>query len=425
MRKCGAFVVMLSLAGFITFASSSDQEELRPPSGPIPAQLFGMHIHHLFQGAPENTPWPSVPFAVWRLWGTYTYWSRLEPVKGRWDFSLLDKYVGLAEQHHVEALLTLGITPQWSSSRPDEKSDFGAGGSATPNTMADWQEYVRLVGTRYKGRVHEYEIWNEPNLTNTYTGSIQGMVDLARIAYQTLKQIDPTVIVCSPSPTGVYGGKWLDEYLKAGGGRYADVIGYHFYVAPEPPEDMVPMIQNVEQVMAHDGVGNKPLWDTETGWTIQDRNGSVKPRHGIYSVVLSPSQASAYVVRAYVLAWGSGVSRFYWYDWDGDMMGLVEPDGKTLKPAAVAYEEVENWLVGASMSACGAHPGGIWVCALARPNNFWARIVWKPDGKGTFLIPADWKVREIRDLNGGKYTPAANRIVGIGPSPILLVSPGG
>lgn len=422
MTRKTAVLLLLLLLALSVFATRTDEVTLHPPDRAIPAKLFGMHIHH----AATYTPWPAVRFEVWRLWGSYSYWSRLEPKKDKWDFNLLDKYVDLAEQHHVEVLLTLGITPEWASSHPSEKSDYGPGGSAIPKNMADWQNYVRTVATRYKGRIHEYEIWNEPNLRNYYAGSVPQMVQLARVAYQTLKKVDPTITACSPSATGPPGAEWLDQYLKDGGGKYADVIGYHFYVNPAPPEEMLPLIQQVEQIMRNDGVGNKPLWNTETGWAIQNNTGSVKPApgHGFNSIVLSQNQAAAYLARAYVLSWASGVSRLYWYAWDNGVMGLVEPDGKTLKPPAIAYGQVENWLVGATMTSCGSNSKGIWTCALTRPGNYRAWIVWDPDRTVSFPVPTAWKVNEIRDLTGGSRALRKTKAIHIGPLPILLVSPG-
>lgn len=428
MKKMGTIVLALFLLiAPVAYGLGPWSMTLSPPAKPIPEHLFGMHLHHLLVGAREKTPWPSVRFGSWRLWGIYLYWSRLESQKDKWDFSAADKYVKMAEQHHVDVLLTLGITPEWASSHPSQRSDFNPGGAAPPKEMTDWRNYVQEVATRYKGRIHEYEIWNEPNLKNYYTGSIPEMVQLAKVAYTTLKRVDPSNVVVSPSATGTASGlTWLASFLRAGGGKYADIIGYHFYVNPAPPEDMVPLIQRVEQIMTSNGVGNKPLWDTETGWAIQDRQDTVRPEPGggFNSVVLSENQAPAYVARAYILAWAAGVSRLYWYDWDGDKMGLVELDGKTLKPAAIAYEQVQNWMVGAQMKTCVRGRNGIWVCLLAQPNNHRSRIIWRPDKKQTFLIPKDWNVREVRTLDGRTIIPPADGVVTIGPSPVLLVSPG-
>lgn len=422
MMKKTAFFLLLSLFAASTFAAGPQEVTLYPPDRAIPVQLFGMHIHHLLKGARERTQWPVVSFGSWRLWGTYTYWARLEPKKGKWDFSLLDKYVDMAEQHHVEVLLTLGITPEWASSRSSSKSNFGPGGAAMPKTIDDWRNYVRKVATRYKGRIHEYEIWNEPNISTQYNGSISEMVQLARVAYQTLKQVDPTITVCSPSPTHEPGVPWLNQYLKAGGGKYADVIAFHLYVDPEAPERMVPLIRQVEQVMAKDGAGDKPLWDTETGYLIQNKQSVVPTPPHIHTpyVAISQDLTAAYVARTYILSWSSGVSRLYWYAWDNWYAGLVEPDGKTLKPPAIAYGQMENWLVGATMTSCGSNAAGTWTCAITRPGGYRGWIMWNPGATRhliKFHIPNAWHVTRVRDLLGhtSHLAPGATFEVSIMP----------
>jgi hypothetical protein len=127
--------------------------------------------------------------------------------------------------------------------------------------------------------------------------------------------------------------------LSKGGGQFVDVIGYHFYVTPRPPEEMVPLIRQVRQIMLDNGAGDKPLWNTESGWA------QPKP---------FPSQtlAASYLARAFILNWATGVQRFYWYAWDNHgwaSLETTEPDSRTLTPAGQAYGVIQNWLVGARL----------------------------------------------------------------------------
>src|SRR5258708_39769235 len=125
----------------ITSTPASAQIRLNPTGNPIPPIFFGMHIHHMLTGAAQPTPWPAIPFGSWRLWDAYVVWPALEPEKGKWNFSTLDKYVAMAEEHHVEILLTLGLTPPWASTRPEEKSGYSPGNAAEPKNMSDWQDF--------------------------------------------------------------------------------------------------------------------------------------------------------------------------------------------------------------------------------------------------------------------------------------------
>jgi len=409
--RLGFLILSLSI-------SLSADQSLRPTANPIPPLLFGLHIHRLA----STTPWPSVEFGTLRLWDAGAAWPNVEPQPGRWDFSNVDRYISAAEQHHVQILMPIALSPVWASSRPDEKSSYGPGNAAPPKNLDDWRNYVRTVATRYRGRVHYYEIWNEPNLRDFFTGSPEQLVTLTREAQQILKQVDPSNRVISPSATGEGGLTWLDNFLAAGGARYVDIIGYHLYVTPNPPEDMVSLTERVWGIMSQHGIRSYELWDTESGWRLANHNTEVKPigNSGFSSKVLADTDASGYIARAYVLLWASGVSRFYWYAWDNGVMGLTEADGRTIKPPAIAYGQIENWLVGARMTSCGSDNAGTWNCQITRQGGYVGRIMWNPSKSADVPLPGSWGVREVRDLAGNRHGMSGAKSVRISSTPVLL-----
>jgi hypothetical protein len=271
---------------------AAEGTNLTPPAAPVPQSFFGMHIHR----AASTTPWPSVSVAEWRLWDAYVAWPNLEPARNQWRFQMLDRYVALAEQHNVGLLLPLGLSPAWASARPMEKSTYQPGFAAEPRDSADWRAYVRMVVQRYKGKIAAYEIWNEPNLKQFWSGSVEQMVELTRQASEIIHGVDPQALVVSPAATQRAGMQWLAEFLAKGGGNFVDVIGYHFYVSPQPPEAIAPLVESVRRIMAQGGAGSKPLWNTEIGWS------SPKP-------FPSQEQAAAYLVRSAIINWAAGVHR--------------------------------------------------------------------------------------------------------------------
>ena len=405
----------LAVSSIVTICTSA---QLKPPDSPIPSVFFGLHIH---RGG--GIPWPLAPFGTWRLWDANVVWPWLEPKRGEWHFEALDALVALAEQHHVEILLPLGRSPTWASARPADPPKWVPGYAAEPANVDDWREYVRTVAVRYKGRVHYYEIWNEPNARNFYTGTVEAMVNLVRVAARELKDVDSSAKIVSPSAVADVGIPWLEAFLSDGGGQYVDIIGFHFYVDWQPPEAMVPLIAKVQAVMAQHGVRDKPLWNTEAGWPIEnhikgDSAPSPSPR------ALTDGDASAYVARAYVLNWAAGVSRFYWYAWDDKVTGLTEPNGVTPKRPASAYAAIERWLVGARMTSCAADDKGIWSCHLTRGHGYEGWILWTPNRATPFQIPAEWAVRRLRDLSGNQRDLAPRSEIEIGPLPILVERPG-
>jgi hypothetical protein len=364
-----------------------------------------MHIHH----AASGTPWPAVPFAGWRLWDAGVTWPQLEPASGKWNFDLLDRYTHIAAQRNVEILLTLGSTPAWASARPDEPSAYGKGNAAEPRQLADWEQYVRVVATRYKGVIHNYEIWNEPNVKGTFTGSPQAMVELSRAAYRVLKSVDPTIIVVSPAATADDGVSWLGEYLQKGGCAYADVIGYHFYVTPEPPEAMIPLIKKVDATIRRHNCENKPLWNTESGWADPKR-------------FSSDEEAAGYMMRTYMLNWLLGVQRCYWYAWDNhnwSTLDLTSRSANHITGAGAAYGVIHSWMIGSVLRSCERERSGVWICQLDRGSSS-DRVIWSESGRQSFAIPLSWHVRTTTSWTAQSQPPTIP--LNVGPAPVLLSS---
>ena len=398
--------VLLFLVALPLIVVAEDSSHLAPPQDPIPATYFGMHFHHVG----GVTPWPSAPIPTWRLWDAHTSWPDLEPQKGQWRFQTLDAYLALAAEHHTQVLLPLGLSPQWASARPTERSTYQPGVAAEPRNIDDWRQYVSIVVSHCKGRVYAYEIWNEPNYKSFFTGSLDQMVALTRVASEDIRRIDPQAIIVSPSATMATAGvDWLSQFLRLGGGQYVDVIGFHFYVAPQPPEAMLPLVQRVRQTMIENGVGDKPIWNTEFSWPA--------PRP-----FPSEELAAGYLARAYLVDWAAGVRRLYWYAWDNHAFVVTQTtrqDNQTLTPAGRAYGIIENWLVGARMESCD-DDSDMWICRLNR-NGKQEWIIWSANGNKSFAVPASWKVETITPLLEEPHKCNGSSLE-VGPLPILLTS---
>lgn len=408
LKKSLVYLVVLGLltgVSLVTVSDAAAADVLPTPSRPIPDSYFGMHIH---RGISPGR-WPSVRFHGWRLWSAFCAWPDLEPSKGDWRFETLDGYVAQAERNGVEVMLLLGLSPAWASARPTEPSIFGTPGwAAEPADIEDWRNYVRTVATRYKGRIRYYEMWNEPNLTGFYSGSVRQMLTLAREAHAILKQVDPSIVLVSPAPTaGNNGPAWLEEYFALGGARYADVIGYHLYVTPDPPEKMVALAERVRSIMRKHDV-EKALWNTEAGWDKRKK-------------FADEEEQGAFVARSFILNWAAGVERFYWYAWDNKDWVSLRMTNDSYRPtfAASAYTEVRQWLAGARMSSCQSDARGIWSCKISRDAGYQAWIVWSDSGR-QLSIPKSWGVRRAKDLSGKRRELAGASHIEVGPSPLLL-----
>jgi hypothetical protein len=350
------------------------------------------------------------------MWDTRTKWRDLEPEPGRWNFSSLDLYVNEASKRGVKVLMTLGQPAEWAAARPDAESPYGKGASSPPRSMEDWRRYVDTLARRYKGRIQAWEIWNEVNVKHFYAGDYKTLVDLERNAAEVLKAVDPSNIVLTAS---IQGGafKAFDDYLAAGGGKYSDAISYHFYASRETPEAIPERVRRVREIMQKHGLGGKPIWNTEVGWLIPNRDGGYRnpPKVAVNWTRPDRDEAAGFVVRTVLLSLASGIRHIFWYSWDNGAVGLAEDQGRTLKPAAIAYRRLNAWLVGANFKGC-EQLGNVWQCRIERRGRE-QLIVWNVNKEGEGLRP-EWRSRKFErstDEPGGPSSAVPGREVGAVP----------
>lgn len=381
-RLAGNFSKLLnSVVATIFLLSSYPSVAQTPQSAPVSLEFFGLHIHRIDQG----TPWPTVPFGSWRLWDAYVAWPDLEPARGKWNFSRLDRYVAIAEKRGVSILLPLGLTPRWASARPAEASNYKPGNAAEPSDLELWRNYVRTVASRYKGRIRTYEIWNEPNITKFFSGSLEMLVKLTQIAREELKKVDPNIQLVSPSMSTGSGNhlEYFDKYLGRGGARLVDIMGYHMYVQDQSPEALVPLVQKIKAVMKKNGVEPLPLWNTEIGWWVdnEDRTpASPQVINGGWRKLEPGEEAGAFLQQTFLLSLSLGVGRVYWYAWDNIDLGLMEPTAKKPKPAAERWRSTVENLLGATQVNC-RQDSNKWRCSYIRADGTRDEVSWTTDAR--------------------------------------------
>ncbi|MEF8728836.1 MAG: endo-1,4-beta-xylanase [Accumulibacter sp.] len=363
----------------------------------------------------------------------------IEPAKGAWQFQRLDRAVALAQQNGVDLLYTFGFTPRWASARPNEPCAWGNstfGCSAEPRDLADWENYVRTVVRRYKGRIRHYEIWNEPAFTEIeetiqkngiakfFSGSAIRLAEMGKIAYRVVKEEDPRATVVSPSAvTGELGIRRLEAYLAAGGAKTFDVVGFHFYTTP--PEELISIHRSLRTMLKKCGHANTPIWNTEMGYVFERPALGIKPVDTVKSIedILPARLGAAYVARALLLSAAVGMKRVYWFDWETEKppllpMGLADEDGQKSNAAGVAYAQILRWLVGTTALSCESQKE-VWSCTLQRDNRQ-AWIVWQQDSKSAVELHNRWNATAMETLSGSASRLESGTAIEVDYSPILL-----
>jgi hypothetical protein len=253
------------------------------------------------------------------------------------DWTVPDRIVEQTQQHGLRIVVRIDHQPVWA----------GTANNGPPANYQDYGDLLRALAGRYRGRIHAYEIWNEPNLAREWGDrppNAAEYVALLQIAYQRIKEADPAAIVISAglAPTtrwddvAVPDTIFLQQMYDAGAALYFDVLGVHgagYKVSPEtdpaivaadpalhngdpsPPERKrvycFRHVEDMRQVMVQNGDAAKQVALLEFGWTSDPRPDSPYHWHAV-----TEQEKADYLARAYRYASEN------WQPWIG-LMSLI------------------------------------------------------------------------------------------------------
>ena len=117
-------------------------------------------------------------------------WAKTEKAKGVYDFAWLDTIIDDAVSRGLEPWVELSYgNPIY----PGGGTIFLNGGWPTSEVAIDaWLRWTKASVERYKGKVHQWEIWNEPDNTVRYNNADpKSIVDLTIATARVIKSVDP------------------------------------------------------------------------------------------------------------------------------------------------------------------------------------------------------------------------------------------
>jgi hypothetical protein len=293
----------------------------------------------------------------------------------KWDKDAWEKYdhiVDLAEQYGLEVVPRLSNPPAWTRAAGDE-----AGTYAPPDDLTDWGDYVYTVVSRYKGRIHYYQLWNEPNIYPEWGEQPvdpEGYTQLLCEGYARAKQADPDAVIISgalaptvslnpgPGPSlGLNEFVFLQRMYDAGAGECFDIMAVNDYMLWSSPTDhrMRPLNINfgrpiyVRDIMVANGDAAKSIWISEMNSNAVPNDPANIAGVGGYGMV-TPEQQARYAPLAYQRAMEEwpwmGVINFWFFKRPSDAekdqswyyFRMVEPDFTPLPVYDALREYITN-----------------------------------------------------------------------------------
>ncbi|HEX9987517.1 MAG TPA: glycosyl hydrolase [Chloroflexia bacterium] len=283
-------------------------------------------------------------------------WGLIEPRERQYNWTATDRIVGNLHDRKVNVLGIISYSVNWAT--PAEEDDNSP--SAVSFYAPDHDKYYLFVHglvSRYKGTVHHWEIWNEPDNTLFWRPqpNAEEYAALLKVAYRAVKDADPTAKVLTG---GVSGNAipFLEEMMAGGGGASFDILALHPYAVPlnnaqarieSRPEvhKMVDVELNKYRAFLQRHNLDRPIWVTEMGWPARDWG-------------LDDQAQADYLAQAYAQMLASGlVERIFWYSWKdssdkpSDSWGLIawgggKTDLASRRPAFAAFATSARMLSG-------------------------------------------------------------------------------
>lgn len=225
----------LLLGATVSLAVSARELPLRRPSGSrsLATEAGGFYAQPLgvCEDYPEDTTTLAkirADFETMRELGVRQLrfafgWDGIEIAPGHYDWGFWDDFVALAQTYDIELIPYVCYSPEWSN----------AGGEnfwrTPPQDLQRFADFMEVIVRRYKGRIHSWELWNEPDIEAYWLGTADAFAHMIQLAAPAVRRADPeAVIVLGGMSHGR--GPFFDRLIQMHHlDQWVDVLNLHGY----------------------------------------------------------------------------------------------------------------------------------------------------------------------------------------------------
>jgi hypothetical protein len=346
------------------------------------------------------------------------YWNSIENKKGTFDFSGFDDLIDMVNNEGKKIIGILGYQAAWLY--PEGKSKKYVSAENIPLFL----RYVEETVVHFKGRIHAWQIWNEPNHI-FWEGPNKDFYELSKLTAQKIKEIDPDACIIGGvfmrAPKG-----FIKRMYKAGAMENLDGLVFHPYALN--PWDSMKVYDKFLRVISKINYSGS-AWISEMGY----------PTGGWYPHKTTLKKLPSFLVKTAVGAATRGARVFVWYElfdrnnkgeeaniWNSeDYFGLVYPNYDR-KDAAWAYALCAKYL-----------PGSRYTSELPLRENIPANIVSfcfldGASGNNTLILWNDLNQNKkinlqlpsaalLYDITNGENRPLTEEsVLNVGSKPLII-----
>ena len=320
------------------------------------------------------------------------YWAAVERQKGLLAVPNNATYIDMALEKKLEPLLVMAYANRFYDDGGYPVSD---------EAVAGYANYNRFIAEQLKGRVKNFEIWNEWFIgcgmrhipRDSETKAPENYIKLLKATYEAIKSVNPDAyIIGGGGDHPVHHRTQMEELFKLGVMNYCDAFSIHPYRQPRAPEEsgLVEEVLGFAEMMRQHGVEHPKLWITEIGWPTPKK-------HPAKDAELF--QAAMVVRSAVPLLALDVVEKYIWYDLKNDGLdridqehnfGIIRNDrlGLQVKPAFVAFAVMSSNTAGRSIAKDESlSQDGVYAYRLAKAGEPDRMVLWVDRGRKEVRLP--------------------------------------
>lgn len=195
------------------------------------------------------------------------YWNNIEPRKGSYNWTSIDNSMKALRENNIDILYVLAYNNSNYSTFDDSGNRIPFG---SEEEIQGFINYALAVAEKYPW-VTKFEFWNEPNLKNTWGGSLDVDVykTVARRLSQALKSVNPEIelivgVTAANEDADIYWTDFISSLLDNDITPYIDAVSVHIYCNFHRRADTYDAFRKIKELMERKG-GFMKLYLTETG----------------------------------------------------------------------------------------------------------------------------------------------------------------
>jgi len=292
MKYC--FFSVILLLSFL-YGSCASIDIVLPSEGRRIASNFYGIVHAGETNTKEEFDYLNYMGVSWVL-HTF-YWDRIEPQQNNWNYENYDVMVDNACNAGIKVLGVLAYDNRWIHTDQESHNYI------PPERLPDFLNYVRRTVEHFKGRVGAWCIWNEPNISRFWTGTVDEYVELSRQAAAVIKETDKDVVVLAGAFNRNVTGlpkKMINRLFKSGAMENVDAVAFHPYELNA--NRSLKLYGQFERMVSQYGYKDK-IWVTEIGY----------PTGGWYPTKVSQENFPSTVIKTLTLLAAGGAEKIFWY----------------------------------------------------------------------------------------------------------------